>query len=106
MKNGFVITAILLAALITFSLRALPFAVFRGNRSMPAWLDRLGKALPSAIMAVLVVYCLKDAADGGSRAAAGLIAALATAVLYKWRHNTFLGIAGGTAVYMALLHTL
>ena len=90
MKNGFVITAILLAALITFSLRALPFAVFRGNRSMP----------------VLVVYCLKGAADGGPRAAAGLTAALATAVLYKWRHNTFLGIAGGTAVYMALLHTL
>ena len=27
---------------------------------MPDWLDRLGKTLPSAIMAVLIVYCLKD----------------------------------------------
>ena len=73
---------------------------------MPAWLDRLGQMLPSAIMAVLVVYCLKDIPDGGDGAWAGAAAALATAALYKWRHNTFLAIVGGTAVYMILLRLL
>ena len=52
---------VLLAAAITFFLRALPFLIFHGEKRMPGWLERLGQALPSAIMAVLIVYCLKDA---------------------------------------------
>ncbi len=99
-------TMILLAAGITFSLRALPFVIFSGQRTMPAWLERLGQTLPSAIMAVLVVYSLQDTVDGGSAATAGLIAALATALLHKWRHSTFLSIVGGTGLYMALLRLL
>ena len=27
---------------------------------MPVWLEQLGKALPPLIMAVLIVYCLRD----------------------------------------------
>ena len=53
--------AILVSAIITFALRALPFVAFRGGRQMPEKLIYLGKILPSAIMAVLIVYCLKDA---------------------------------------------
>lgn len=62
MKTGYIILAIAVSAAVTFALRALPFAAFRGDRAMPAWLERLGRTLPSAIMAVLVVYCLKGAA--------------------------------------------
>lgn len=51
---------IIMCAIITFGLRALPFAVFRGKRKMPVWLEQLGKALPPLIMAVLIVYCLRD----------------------------------------------
>ena len=51
---------ILVSAVCTLTLRALPFVLFRKDKAMPAWLSRLGEALPSAIMAVLVVYCLKD----------------------------------------------
>ena len=57
------------SALITFGLRALPFLAFSGSRKMPASLERLGQALPSAIMAVLIIYCMKDIPTGGISAA-------------------------------------
>ena len=39
--------AIAVSAVITFGLRALPFVLFRGGRSMPDWMKRLGQILPS-----------------------------------------------------------
>ena len=50
--------AIAVSALCTLLMRALPFLFFRGKRTMPGWLSRLGDARPGAMMAVLVVYCL------------------------------------------------
>ena len=62
MSTAYIILAIAVSAVVTFTLRALPFAAFRGEKTMPAWLERLGQTLPNAIMAVLVVYCLRGAA--------------------------------------------
>ena len=95
------ILTILVSAVITLGLRAFPFLVFRGDRQM---LKDLGKVLPAAIMAVLVVYCLKDVTT--AFADTGLwqvIAALATGICYKCSHNTFVSIVLGTACYMILL---
>lgn len=104
MERELVLPAIALAALCTFGLRALPFLAFRAGRAMPPWLERLGKALPSAIMAVLVVYCLKDlATDFAATGPPQVLAVLAVAATYKWRHNTLLSIAAGTLLYMLLL---
>ena len=98
---------ILVSFLCTFFLRALPFLAFSGQRDMPQWLEKLSHALPPAIMAVLVVYCLKDVPDewypGG---ACKLLAVAATALVHKWKHNTFLSIILGTAVYMVLIRVL
>ena len=97
--------AIFVSAVITFGLRALPFLVFQEGKEFPDQIKRLGMVLPSSIMAVLIVYCLKDVGDDFM--ADGLwklIAAAITAVSYKWKHNTFLSIAGGTACYMFLCH--
>lgn len=106
-EQGKIIFAILLSAGITFLLRALPFLLFRGNRKMPTALVKLGKILPSAIMAVLIVYCLKDV--GNSWIDIGipkLIAVIIVAVSYKWKHNTLLSIAAGTGCYMVLLNLI
>ena len=56
MTTSYFITAVAVSALITFGLRALPFFAFSGSRKMPASLERLGQALPSAIMAVLIIF--------------------------------------------------
>ena len=46
-------------AVVTWALRAFPFLLF-GNRPLPKVIRYLGKALPPAIMTVLVIYCLRD----------------------------------------------
>ncbi len=107
MKIGYIIAAIVVSAAVTLMLRALPFVAFRGEKTMPAWLERLGKTLPSAIMAVLVVYCVKGAAaDFVGTGVPQLLAVAVVAVSYKLRHSTFLSIILGTGVYMVLLRVL
>lgn len=98
---------IVLSALITFFLRAVPFVAFSGDRKMPLALERLGKVLPSALMAILIVYCLKDVS--GNYIEVGipkLFAVLSVGFSYRRRHNTFFSIFLGTAVYMVLLRVM
>ena len=101
MSTGRFLLVVLVSFACTFFLRALPFLAFSGERKMPAWLDRLGHALPP------VVYCLKSVPDawypGG---VCQLLGVGATALAHKWKHNTFLSILAGTAVYMVLLRVL
>ena len=98
---------IIMCAIITFGLRALPFAIFRGERKMPVWLEQLGKELPPLIMAVLIVYCLRDiTTDPKHIGIAQMAGVLATAISYKWKHNTLISILLGTVSYMMFLHFL
>ena len=87
MSTGRFLLIILVSFACTFFLRALPFLAFSGEKSMPPWLEKLSHALPPAIMAVLLAVAV-------------------TALLHKWKHNTFLSIILGTAVYMLLIRTL
>lgn len=104
MNNAYAFLAILVCAVCTFAVRLAPFALFSGKRGMPEAMRRIAKKMPPAIIAVLVVYCLKGlpASDSGSILIT-LGAAAAVVALHLWRRNTLLSIAGGTALYMALL---
>jgi len=100
------ILIILAAALITWALRALPFALF-ARRRLPRVIVYLGHALPPAIMAVLVIYCLKSVdLTAFPFALPELLGVAITAALHLWRNNTLLSIAGGTAVYMVMIRVL
>ena len=44
----------------TMLTRFLPFAVFRSSRSTPWYIQYLGKVLPGAVFAMLVIYCLRN----------------------------------------------
>lgn len=104
MTTSYFFLAILISALITFGLRALPFWAFSGSRQMPPFLERLGQALPATIMAVLIVYCMKDIPSGGIAVAVPkLLAAAIVLFSYKWKHQTLLSILLGTVSYMVLL---
>lgn len=50
---------ILVVAACTFLTRFLPFALFGGGKEVPALVKNLGDLLPPAVIAILVVYCLK-----------------------------------------------
>lgn len=97
------IIIIAICAACTFLERALPFIIFRG-REVPDIVRYLGRVLPMAIMATLVIYCIK----GISFASMGgwvpmVIASAATVVLHLWKGNTMLSIFGGTVCYMVLV---
>lgn len=105
MSTPMLTAAIVLSVAITFGLRALPFLIFSGERKMPDWLQKLGKMLPSAIMAVLIIYCLKDVpGDFTGIGIRKLLAVLVVAVSYHFKRSTFFSIFLGTAAYMLLLY--
>ena len=83
--------------------RALPFLIFRG-RKVPEIISYLGRVLPMAIMATLVIFCIKDinftAAIGW---APYLIGIGFTAALHWFFKNALVSIAGGTICYMLLV---
>ncbi len=62
------IITIAITAIATIITRFLPFAVFQSNkRQTPKFIEYLGKALPAAVFAMLVVYCLKRYSHRKSR---------------------------------------
>ena len=95
---------VLICAGVTLALRAMPFLFFGGKGGVPKLIAALGRTLPPAIMAALVVYCLKGIPYGALADGMKQLAAAAVVVgLHVWRRNTLLSIAGGTAVYMLLI---
>lgn len=104
MDRMWILSAIIISSVITFCLRALPFFTFRDGREMPEKLIYLGNVLPSAIMAVLIVYCLKNVVtDFKGCGVQELISVFLVAASYKWKHNTLLSIMLGTICNMILL---
>ena len=91
-------------AVLTFLLRFLPFLLFgRKERPSPV-LDSLNKLLPSAIIAVLVVYCLKNVSfQQINTFVPELIAVAVVVLLHLWKRNNLVSIGGGTVVYMLLV---
>ena len=95
---------VLICAGVTLALRALPFLCFGGKDGVPKWLESLGSVLPPAIMAALVVYCLKSVPFGTlADGACQLIAAAVVIAVHLLKRNTLLSIAAGTAAYMILI---
>ncbi len=101
------ITIFILAA-VTLLIRALPFILFKGDKPVPEFITYLGKVLPYALIAMLVVYCLKDVSfsQGGTYGIPELIAILVVVILHKLKHNMLLSIGAGTILYMSLVQFL
>jgi branched-subunit amino acid transport protein AzlD len=101
---GTALIAIAVVAAATFLTRALPFALFGGKRPAPKFVLYLGRALPPAVMAMLVVYCLKGVSvTAFPFGLPELIAVAMAAALQLWRRNSLLSIFSGTAVYVLMV---
>ena len=98
------IITIAVVVLGTMTTRFLPFLVFPAGKKTPPYVQYLGKALPSAIFAMLVVYCLKNVDfASGAHGLPELISIAATVALHLWKRRMLLSILGGTLCYMALV---
>ena len=100
-------SAVLIAvcALITATLRFIPFLIFSGKRKTPEFINYLGKVLPFAIMGMLVVFCLKSTSiTAYPYGIPELISVLIVAGLHIWKRNTLLSIIAGTVCYILLIN--
>lgn len=89
-------------AAVTLLLRFLPFLVF--SKGTPKPFLYLEQVLPYSIMAMLVVYSLKNVSL--IKSPYGIpeaIAVVIVVVLHKWKHNTLLSIVSGTVCYMLII---
>lgn len=97
----------LLIGLVVFIERALPFLLF-SKKEPPAIIRFIEKYIPPMVMAVLVVYCLKDM--NFTSGAAGFVPYLAAsgvaAGLHLWKRNALLSICCSTIIYMILIKIL
>lgn len=84
--------------------RFVPFVLFPENRRVPKAVEYLGSVLPPAVIALLVVYCLRNVDFlHGSFGLPEILAILAVCGLHTWKRNSLLSIAGGTILYMVLI---
>ena len=98
---------IFVVAVCTFITRVLPFLFFGGNKEVPGAINYLGRILPPAIMATLVVYCLKGIQlTIAPYGAAEFISVAVVILLHLWKRNNLLSIGLGTACYMILIRLL
>lgn len=103
-EPSYVLITILIYALFTQITRWLPFLLFGRKRQVPKLVRYLGAALPPAIMAVLVVYCLKDTTPlTWPYGLPELISVAVVAAVHLWKQNTLASIALGTICYMFLI---
>ncbi|WP_027400117.1 branched-chain amino acid transporter permease [Anaerovorax odorimutans] len=98
------IVIIILIAVLTFGARLFPYLAFSRGGETPKVITYLGNVLPPAVMAMLIIYCLKNIslikAPFGSPE---LVSILVVMVLYKITKNNLLAMVGGTILYMVLI---
>lgn len=94
--------ALVVMAVVTFGLRALPFLAARFLQHHPL-VQQLGRFLPLAIMTLLLLHTLVGSARDNAKGPWTELAAVACVVgLQGWRRQPLLSILTGTALYVLL----
>lgn len=104
------ILAIAVMALVTLATRALPFLLFDRGEKPPKVVLYLGRVLPPAVIAMLIIYCLRSLRSADllvlGQWLPHLIAVAAVVALHLWKKNNLLSIFGGTILYMVLVQAV
>ena len=89
----------------TMLTRFLPFIIFRNDNYTPKYVEYLGKFLPGAIFAMLVVYCLKSVDIIHSPHGLYEFAAIIITIgLHLMKRNMLISILGGTLSYIIMVN--
>lgn len=99
----YLLAVTLVAAAVTWALRALPFAILAPLRSSKL-LPYVAERIPVGAMVILTVYTLRhvNVIDPASVVPA-MLGAVVTTALHLWKANMLLSIAGGTTSYVLLI---
>lgn len=98
------VAVVVAATLLT---RFSAFLIFPPGKKAPDFVQYLGKALPAAVMGMLVVYTFKDTiVFSYPYGVPELIALLVTVGMHLWKRNMFMAIGIGTIVYMLIVQNI
>lgn len=119
------IASIAVMAVVTFLTRFLPFLLFDRGESPPKLVLYLGRVLPPAVIAMLIIYCLRSPAVAVAPEltatmsdwwasivsffvgwAPQLISGAVVVILHVWKKNNLLSIFSGTILYMILVQAV
>ena len=101
------LASILVMAAVTFLTRALPCLLFDRGDHPPRIVLYLGQVLPPAVIAMLIVYCLRTLSfSAPANWVPAVAAGLVTVGLHLWKRNDLLSIFGGTVLYMFLVQSV
>lgn len=107
MNHTYTVTVMVVIALITLATRAFPFIVFGSKREVSERVLYIGRVLPPAVIAVLVVYCLRNITPlTAPHGLPELISVGLIIAFHLWKKNTILSVLSGTVCYMILIRTL
>lgn len=94
--NGYILTAILVAAAITFTLRLAPFGLKKALAGSEL-LDALSHWIPLGAVALLAIYAIAKIDYSSVENAAPYLAGLVVTVgAHLWRKNMVLSMVAGT----------
>lgn len=101
--TGHIAILVAVSAVVTWALRALPFAALAPMRHSPV-VRYLSLYMPLGVMAMLALYTIRDVPESSGRQQLWMvIAVLVTAGLQVWRRHALLSIFVGTGIYVALM---
>ena len=107
MNNTEILITALMIVIGTAFLRFLPFLIINKSLSENKYVQFLGKILPYSMIALLVVYCLKDInIIKFPYGIPELISIAVIVVLHIIKRNVLISIGTGTIIYMFLVQVI
>lgn len=101
------VAIVLVIAAVTVFTRFAPFIIFGRRDKVPPSIGYLGAVMPAAVIAMLIIYCLRNTAfTAYPFGIPEIIACVCTVLVHWFGKNTLLSIAGGTILYMVLVQAV
>ena len=97
----------LIIAVATLIIRFLPFIIIRNSIAERRYIKFLGDMMPYSMIALLVIYCLKDVnLIKYPYGIPELISIAIIIVLHIFKRNVLISIGAGTIIYMFLVQAI
>lgn len=105
-EKELLITALIIAS-ATLIIRFLPFIIIRNSIAERRYIKFLGDMMPYSMIALLVIYCLKDVnLIKYPYGIPELISIAIIIVLHIFKRNVLISIGAGTIIYMFLVQAI
>ena len=94
-------------SVVTFATRLAPFLLFDRGKQPSRRVLYLGRVLPPAIIAMLIIYCLRGISfTTPGQWVPAVVSCVVVVILQLWKNIDLLSIFGGTILYMVLVQAV